>query len=58
MAAKLGSGKRFASLKRKVMGEGYSAKSAAAIAAVAGRKAHGPTLMKKWAAAGKRRKSK
>lgn len=52
---KLGSGKRFAALERKVEKEGYGKESAKAIAAAAGRKKYGNKKMQKMAAAGKRR---
>ena len=55
---KLGAGGRFKSLTEKVEKEGYSKKSAQAVAAVAGRKAHGKKKMAKWAAAGKKRAAK
>lgn len=54
--AKLGSGKRFASLEKKVEKEGYSKESAKAIAASAGRKAHGQKAMTKYSKMGKARK--
>lgn len=56
--AKLGTGKRFASLEKKVEKEGYSKESAAAIAASAGRKAHGEKAMAKYSKMGKARKKK
>lgn len=55
---KLGGGGRFAKLESKVEAEGYSKKAAGAIAASAGRKAHGAEAMAKMAKAGKARKSK
>lgn len=51
---KLGSGERFKKLKSMIKKEGYSEKSAGAIAANAGRKAHGAKQMNKWAQAGKK----
>lgn len=45
-------------MTEKVEKEGYSKKSAQAVAAVAGRKAHGKKKMAKWAAAGKKRAAK
>jgi len=56
--AKLGSGKRFASGKRKLMRKGYSAKSAGAIMAKAGRKKYGAKRMAKMAAAGRKRRAR
>ena len=53
--AKLGTGERFEALKEHVQKEGYSEKSAKAIAAAAGRRAHGNKQMAKWAAHGKKR---
>lgn len=55
---KLGSGKRFAALENKVEKEGYSKESAAAIAASAGRKAHGQAAMTKYSKMGKSKKGK
>lgn len=55
---KLGSGERFKSFTNKLEKEGYSKKSAGAIAANAGRKAHGAKAMAKMAAAGRRRAAK
>ena len=52
---KLGSGKRFSNFEKKVEKEGYSKESAGAIAASAGRKAHGAKSMAKMAATGRRR---
>lgn len=54
---KLGSGKRFAALEKKVESEGKSPKAAKAIAASAGRKAHGSKQMAKYAAEGRKKKS-
>jgi hypothetical protein len=51
----LGSGARFKSLEEKVKKEGYSEKSAAAIAASAGRKAHGQKSMEKYSKMGKKK---
>lgn len=51
---KLGSGGRFKALQNKVEGEGYSAKSAAAIAAAAGRKKYGAKKMGQLSAKGKK----
>jgi len=56
MKAKLGSGKRFSALKKKVEGEGYSAKSAGAIAASAGRKKYGAKKMASLSARGRKHK--
>jgi len=53
---KLGSGKRFASFTSKLEKEGYSKESAGAIAASAGRKAHGKKQMAKWSAKGRKKK--
>jgi len=53
--AKLGTGSRFAALQKKVEAEGKSPDVAAAIAATAGRKAHGAKQMAKMAAAGKKK---
>ena len=54
--AKLGSGKRFAALSKKIQKGGKSKKAADAIAASIGRKKYGKKKMAKMAAAGKRRK--
>ena len=51
--AKLGTGKRFKSFTSKLQKEGYSKESAGAIAASAGRKAHGAKQMAKWSAKGR-----
>lgn len=51
----LGSGKRFSSFTAKLEKKGYSPKVAGAIAASAGRKAHGAKSMAKMAAKGARR---
>ena len=53
---KLGSGEKFAALKRKLMGQGYDSEAASAIAASVGRKKYGGKKMQKWAKAGKNRK--
>ena len=50
--AKLGSGKRFAAVEKSAAASG--AENPAAVAAAAGRKAHGEKQMEKWAKAGKR----
>ena len=50
--AKLGSGGRFAALKQKIVAEGKSPAEAGAIAASAGRKAHGSKQMAAWSKAG------
>lgn len=50
--APLGQGGRFAAIEAKAKASG--AKNPAAVAAVAGRKAHGQRQMTKWAVAGKR----
>lgn len=55
---KLGSGKRFGALEKKVEKEGYSKDSAKKIAASAGRKAHGEKAMEKMAKKGKERHEK
>lgn len=53
--AKLGAGGRFAALKDKIAGEkGISGAEAGAIAASAGRKAHGSKQMAAWSKAGKK----
>ena len=54
--AKLGSGARFSALKESVEAQGKSPKAAAAIAAVAGRRAHGKKAMTRVSSAGRRRK--
>jgi hypothetical protein len=54
--AKLGSGKRFASLKRSLAAKG--ARNPGALAAHIGRKKYGKKKMAQMAAAGRRRKSK
>jgi hypothetical protein len=51
--AKLGTGKRFKAFTSKLKSEGYSKESAGAIAASAGRKAHGSAQMAKWSAKGR-----
>ena len=56
--AKLGSGERFKAGVTKIMEkEHLSKKSAGAIMATAGRKAHGAKQMAKWSAAGRKRSS-
>lgn len=57
-SSKLGSGKRFSALKKSVQSEGYSPKAAAAIAASAGRKAHGAKKMAKLSAMGRKKGKK
>lgn len=52
---KLGSGERFAALKKDLMGKGKSEKSAKAIAASIGIAKHGPKKMAAMAAAGRKR---
>lgn len=52
--AKLGSGGRFAAFQQELEGKGESPAAAGAIAASAGRKAHGAKQMAKWSAAGKK----
>ncbi|MGC8978635.1 hypothetical protein [Caldisericum sp.] len=52
---KPGGGGRFAKLKGSLQKKGYSAKSAAAIAASIGMKKYGKKQMLKWAAQGKKR---
>jgi hypothetical protein len=54
--APLGSGKRFAAIENKVQAEGLSKEAAGAIAASAGRKAHGQAAMTRYAKMGKKRK--
>jgi hypothetical protein len=54
--AKLGSGKRFGSLKRKLAKQGVS--NPDALAAAIGRKKYGKKRMAKMAAAGRKRRSK
>ena len=54
--AKLGSGKRFASLKRKLGRKGV--RNPGALAAAIGRKKYGKRRMAKMAAAGRRRAAK
>lgn len=53
---KLGSGKRFASLERKLAARG--ARNPAAVAAAIGRKKYGAKKMAKLAAAGRKRAAK
>ena len=53
---KLGSGKRFASLKKKIKKSGKSDKAAAAIAASIGRKKYGKKKMTKMATKGRKRR--
>lgn len=55
--AKLGSGKRFKALTKKIA-KGKNIRDAKAIAASIGRKKYGSKKMAKWAAAGRRRKKK
>jgi hypothetical protein len=50
-----GGGGRFAKLKSKLQKKGYSAKSAAAIAASIGFKKYGKKKMLSWAAKGRKR---
>ena len=52
---KPGGGGRFAALKKKIQGKGYSAESAKAIAASIGRKKYGEKKMAAWAAKGRKR---
>jgi len=54
---KLGTGKRFAQLEKKIAARG-DVRDPAAVAAAAGRKAHGAKKMAKWSAAGRRRAAK
>jgi len=54
--SKPGAGKRFSSLTEKMKGDGYSAKSAKAIAASIGRKKYGAKGMATMAAKGKKSK--
>jgi len=51
--AKLGSGGRFAAFTDRLVAEGKSVAASKAIAASAGRKAHGAGQMAKWSKAGK-----
>lgn len=53
--AKLGSGKRFAALTKKIQKSGKSKESAKAIAASIGRKKYGNKKMQAMAAKGKRK---
>ncbi len=53
-----GGGGRFARFVDRLRARGYSAKSARAIAAKAGRKKYGGPQMARWAAAGRRRAAK
>lgn len=53
---KLGSGKRFAQLKRKLAARG-NVRDPAAVAAAIGRKKYGKKKMAKMAAAGRKRRS-
>jgi hypothetical protein len=55
---KLGTGKRFSSFVGKLERQGYGEKSAKAIAASAGRKAHGQKAMTKYSKMGKARAKK
>lgn len=52
---KLGGGGRFAALKKKLMAQGKSAQSAAAIAASIGMKKYGKKKMLQWAKKGRQR---
>jgi len=52
--ARLGSGSRFKAVEASARKSG--AKNPAAVAAAAGRKAHGAKQMAKWAAAGRKKK--
>lgn len=54
---KLGSGKRFKALTKKIQKSGKSEESAKAIAASIGRKKYGNKKMQKMAAKGRKRKS-
>jgi len=54
--SRLGEGKRFAAIEEAARLSG--AENPAAVAAAAGRKAHGKEKMAKWAAAGRRRAAK
>lgn len=54
LKSKLGSGKRFSAIEKKVEGEGYSKESAGAITAAAGRKAHGQKAMTRYSKMGKK----
>jgi hypothetical protein len=56
MKAKLGSGSRFAAVEAKAKASGAS--DPGAVAAVAGRKAHGEKEMEKWAKHGKKKRSR
>lgn len=56
--AKLGSGKRFAAVEKKIEKEGYPKESATAITASIGRAKYGDAKMNKMAQSGKARKSK
>ena len=55
---KLGSGKRFASLKKKLMAQGKTEAQANAIAASVGRKKYGNKKMNKWSKAGAKKAKK
>lgn len=55
MASKVGDGSRFKSFVKKVESQGQSPKTAAAIAASAGRKKYGTKRFSKMAAAGKKK---
>ena len=55
---KLGSGKRFSDLTKKLESEGKSKESAKAIAASVGRKAYGNKKMSEMAAKGRKRAEK
>jgi hypothetical protein len=54
--SKLGSGKRFSALQKSIQSEGYSKKAAGAIAASAGRKAHGKKKMAQLSRMGRKKK--
>jgi hypothetical protein len=55
---KPGGGGRFQALTKHLTGQGYTADSAKAIAAAAGRKKYGAHKMATWAEAGKKRAAK
>ncbi len=52
---RLGSGKRFSAFTSKLEHEGYSEGASKAIAASAGRKAHGEKKMATWAEKGRKK---
>jgi hypothetical protein len=54
--AKLGSGSRFRAIEKKARASG--ARNPAAVAAAAGRKAHGNKAMARYSAMGRRRKAR